>query len=268
MKKTFLLAIMILAIASFALLCGFAPAVGVAYAEELPEPDAPFVQQVYTWSDEGGGYELTLTSATQYILVATKGSETVSCSGNYSISDTTLTLYFDGEVFGTFLIDGTTITEVEQEAPPEETPSFTARVDEWFDKNLAEFLSGLSVALSGLFMSVILPYLRKKMTSVNTTVLTNSSSQEAVISVVNQLINKYNEVEAKLGELDTKELSRDALQEQFGICQKAILEILTTVYNNSKNIPQATKDLINLQYVKVLKTENDTTEVLKDNGGE
>lgn len=273
MKKTLLFAIMILAIgAAFTLFCGFAPAAsGVAYAEELSEPvgDAePLVEQVYTWSDAGGGYELTLTSSTLYTLVATKGAETVSISGNYSITDNQLTIYFNGEVFSTYLIDGTAVSEITPAGEIEETPSFSARMDEWFDKNLPEFLSGLSVAISGIFMSVILPYLRKKMSSVNATVLTNSSSQEAVVGVVNKLIEKYNEVEAKLGELDNKEVSRDALQAQFAICQKAILEILTTVYNNSKNIPQVTKDLVNLQYVKVLKTENETAEVLKENGGE
>ena len=34
---------------------------------------------------------------------------------------------------------------------------------------------------------------------------------------------------------------------------KAILEILITVYANSKNIPQGVKDLINLKYADALK---------------
>ena len=38
---------------------------------------------------------------------------------------------------------------------------------------------------------------------------------------------------------------------------KAILEILTTVYANSKNIPQGVKDLVNLKYANVLKTVED-----------
>ena len=38
---------------------------------------------------------------------------------------------------------------------------------------------------------------------------------------------------------------------------KAILEILTTVYANSKNIPQGVKDLVNLKYADVLKLVGD-----------
>ena len=38
---------------------------------------------------------------------------------------------------------------------------------------------------------------------------------------------------------------------------KAILEILTTVYANSKNLPQGVKDLVNLKYADVLKTINE-----------
>ena len=38
---------------------------------------------------------------------------------------------------------------------------------------------------------------------------------------------------------------------------KAILEVLTTVYANSKNIPQGVKDLVNLKYADVLKLVGD-----------
>ena len=38
---------------------------------------------------------------------------------------------------------------------------------------------------------------------------------------------------------------------------KAILEIMTTVYANSKNIPQGVKDLVNLKYADVLKLVGD-----------
>ena len=36
---------------------------------------------------------------------------------------------------------------------------------------------------------------------------------------------------------------------------KATLEILAAVYANNKNIPQATKDLVQLKYVETLKLE-------------
>lgn len=42
----------------------------------------------------------------------------------------------------------------------------------------------------------------------------------------------------------------------------AILEILHTVYANSKNIPQGVKDLINLKYANCLKQLSDDKELL------
>jgi hypothetical protein len=41
----------------------------------------------------------------------------------------------------------------------------------------------------------------------------------------------------------------------------AILEILTMVYTNSKNLPQGVKDLVNLKYANCLKTLDDDEKV-------
>ena len=42
----------------------------------------------------------------------------------------------------------------------------------------------------------------------------------------------------------------------------AILEILTTVYVNSKNLPQGVKDLVNLKYANCLKTLEDDKQLI------
>ena len=42
----------------------------------------------------------------------------------------------------------------------------------------------------------------------------------------------------------------------------AILEILTTVYVNSKNLPQGVKDLVNLKYANCLKTLEDDKQLM------
>jgi len=43
---------------------------------------------------------------------------------------------------------------------------------------------------------------------------------------------------------------------------RAVLDILATVYANSKNLPQGVKDLVNLKYADVLKTTSDDEKLL------
>jgi hypothetical protein len=74
----------------------------------------------------------------------------------------------------------------------------------------------------------------------------NTKSNDQVLDVVNLLIDKTND-------LATGEEIRDTNIGQLLLLNKAVLEILVTVYVNNKNIPQATKDLVNLKYVAALK---------------
>ena len=44
--------------------------------------------------------------------------------------------------------------------------------------------------------------------------------------------------------------------------KRQVLDILATVYANSKNLPQGVKDLVNLKYADVLKTTSDDEKLL------
>ena len=88
--------------------------------------------------------------------------------------------------------------------------------------------------------------------------------QNSVVDVVNGMIDAYNDLTQKYDEM--KEV-----YEQYGLAEgersriigavlsstAAILDILTTVYANSKNLPQGLKDLVNLKYANFLKTLED-----------
>ena len=83
------------------------------------------------------------------------------------------------------------------------------------------------------------------------------NSQENVISVTNELIEGYNKFERTLNNFDSTEKNRYMTLLTAAAQTKAILDILTTVYANSKNIPQGVKDLVNLKYADVLKLVGD-----------
>lgn len=143
----------------------------------------------------------------------------------------------------------------QDQASVEIEPTFLERVREWFDANMGEVLGGISTVISTIFLIVVMPYLKNKMTSFNSVTLANSASNNEVVGVVNQLISKYNDLQSKLEHTEDRELSRDGLTKELFIFQKSTLQILTTVYANSKNVPQAVKDLVNMHYVKALKSE-------------
>lgn len=83
-----------------------------------------------------------------------------------------------------------------------------------------------------------------------------------LVKAVNSLIDNYNATIEKLNDMETKNEKRDMICQELETFTKAILEILTTVYANNKNIPQAVKDLISLKYVTALKANNPNAEEL------
>ena len=77
------------------------------------------------------------------------------------------------------------------------------------------------------------------------------------VDQTNELIEGYNRFETALNEFGEKEQERYKTMTAAFVQTKAILKIMTTVYANSKNIPQGVKDLVNLEYADVLKLVGD-----------
>ena len=153
-------------------------------------------------------------------------------------------------------------TDEEQEIISEETEegnnTFFGRVWEWVVANKTELISALgNIILAVLFL---INYInsKKKLTKITSGVLTTSSSQADVVNVVNKLIDGYNKLEDITTKYANTEDEKYKAVAKSIVQTKAILEILITVYANSKNIPQGVKDLINLKYADALKLiEND-----------
>ena len=131
-----------------------------------------------------------------------------------------------------------------------------SRLGEWFSHNFLEFLSSVDlVAMVGCVTAVVLERKSNKKNTQETKtsikentaeIKRNTESNDEVLKVANQLIDSTNALAAS-------EEKRDVNVEQLLVLNKAVLEILVTVYVNNKNIPQATKDLVNLKYVNALK---------------
>lgn len=165
--------------------------------------------------------------------------------------------------------DGTEIVQEEHTEPvapvePVEEPTFFGRVWEWVTASAAEILTVLGDIV--LVACLIAQWVKKKkklvelgknIVTVKDDVANTVSSQKSVVNVTNELIEGYNKFEKALNNFDATESERYKTLLAAFAQTKAILEILTTVYANSKNIPQGVKDLVNLKYADVLKLVGD-----------
>ena len=75
--------------------------------------------------------------------------------------------------------------------------------------------------------------------------------------VVNGMIDGYNNMRNSYEKYEHTEDDRNRLVGAVMVQNTALLEILTTVYVNSKNLPQGVKDLINLKYANCQKALGD-----------
>lgn len=161
--------------------------------------------------------------------------------------------------------DGTEIVQEEQTEPvaPVE-PTFFDRIWEWVTANAAEILTVLGDIVLVACLIAQRVKQKKKLVELGTNIITvkddvanTVSSQKSVVNVTNELIEGYNKFEKALNNFDATENERYKTMLAAFAQTKAILEILTTVYANSKNIPQGVKDLVNLKYADVLKLVGD-----------
>ena len=160
-------------------------------------------------------------------------------------------------------------TEVVQEIPEEPTeppdePTFFDRIWEWASDNKTEILTVIGDIILVVFLIVQRVKQKKKLVDLGSDILTvkndvssTATSQQSVVSVTNELIKGYNKFEKATNNFDKTENERYKTILAAFAYSKAILEVLTTVYANSKNIPQGVKDLVNLKYADVLKLVGD-----------
>lgn len=93
--------------------------------------------------------------------------------------------------------------------------------------------------------------------------------QNSVVDVTNRMIDGYNGLSERYDAMKeaydqygAMEGERNRIVGAVLATNSAILEILTTVYVNSKNLPQGVKDLVNLKYANCLKTLEDDKQLM------
>ena len=153
------------------------------------------------------------------------------------------------------LNDGATEPTETAPAVPE---TLWTRIEQWFSRNLAEFLGSVNLgAVAACIVAIIIEHRgNKKAAKITAESLgINTNSNDEVVKVVNTLVDSYNETLDKLHSVETKAEQQEHIIATLETSSKAILEILATVYANNKNIPQAVKDLVNIKYVQALKAE-------------
>ena len=160
-------------------------------------------------------------------------------------------------------------TEIMQEVPDgdemtEGEPTFFGRIWEWAMAHATEILTVVGDIVLVAYLIIKNFKSKKKLVEIGKNIITvkddvtnTVSSQKSVVSVTNELIEGYNKFEKALNNFDATENERYKTMLAAFAQTQAILEILTTVYANSKNIPQGVKDLVNLKYADVLKLVGD-----------
>lgn len=144
------------------------------------------------------------------------------------------------------------------ETAPAVPETVWTRIEQWFSRNLAEFLGSVNLgAVAACIVMVVVEHRgNKKAAKIAAESLgINTNSNSEVVKTVNTLIEGYNETLDKLHAMETQAEQQKQIIATLETSAKATLEILATVYANNKNIPQAVKDLVNIKYVQALKAE-------------
>ena len=147
-------------------------------------------------------------------------------------------------------------------------PTLFSRILEWAEANVSEILTVVGDFILVVCLIAQKIKQKKKLAAIGADILSvkdgvanTETSQKDVVNVTNELIEGYNRFEKALNDFDATEQERYRTMLAAFVQTKAILEIMTTVYANSKNIPQGVKDLVNLKYADVLKLVGDDTKL-------
>lgn len=154
-----------------------------------------------------------------------------------------------------------TPTDEEPAEESEENPTFFGRIWEFLEQNYPEVITTIVGVLTFLLTTILPTLVKKSMKKLDSNVLKSNSTQTEVVDAVNCLIEGYNTLEKELEDYNKTEDERYKMVGAMIVQTQAILDILATVYANSKNLPTGVKDLINLKYAKALKLVENSEEL-------
>ena len=209
------------------------------------------IGRTFTLTDEGGNVsEVKILDETRfYVQISQDGS----MLGTYTLNGEYITLLVDDKVFENYKIIGDAIVYEEQPAP--EAPNVFSRLWEYVVKNKDTVLE---IAFSAV-MFILLWIIKKKTNNLKTDVTSASAnsisvadSQSGVVGVVNTMIDGYNAFKSDFEKVKQSDTERDKQLAAVMVTNTAILEILSRVYPNSKNLPQGVKDVVNMTYANAM----------------
>lgn len=219
------------------------------------------VGRTFTLTDEEEGtMELTIVDETSCTMhIEFKDGDLADVTGTYTLNGDIITVTSAGEEIGSLKIVGDTLEYVEEdisEAPPtSETPNVFSRLWEYVVKNKDTVLE---IAFSAV-MFILLWIIKKKTNNLKTDVTSASAnsisvadSQSGVVGVVNTMIDGYNAFKNDFEKVKQSDTERDKQLAAVMVTNTAILEILSRVYPNSKNLPQGVKDVVNMTYANAM----------------
>ena len=220
------------------------------------------IGNTYVFDDGSGNVmELTIVNETNCNMHCIFTDGTVGdMSGTYKLDGDIITVTAAGEEIGSLKIVGDTLVEINEDgAPYEETPvKYNVFESVW------NFIITHRNTILEIVILIFLMWLRRKTNKVGVNVEANTlgnasviDSQGGVVGVVNTMIDGYNAFKTDFAKVKQSNAERDKQLAAVMVTNTAILEILTRVYPNSKNLPQGVMDVVNMTYANAMKAIND-----------
>lgn len=214
------------------------------------------VGKTFTLTDEAEGtMQLTIVDETSCTMHVVFTDGTVGdMSGTYTLNGDIITVYSAGEEFGSLKIVGDTLEYTEDAYEAEVEPERNNPFEIGWNWVVAHRNTILEVVIL-----IFLMWLRRKTNKVGNSVEANTAgnasvinSQGGVVGVVNTMIEGYNTFKSDFEKVKQSDTERDKQLAAVMVTNTAILEILSRVYPNSKNLPQGVKDVVYMTYANAM----------------
>ena len=145
-----------------------------------------------------------------------------------------------------------------------DSPTLFSRILDFLKSNREEIISIGSMIGTAIYIGFIVyknvKSVKKDNTGVKKELKTFGGTLLEMAKAHNLSADEFSKLNASYQALLQKEEERDKMLATLVSATSTLLDIQTTVYANSKNLPSGTKDVINVKYSKCLKTlENNTT---------
>lgn len=148
-------------------------------------------------------------------------------------------------------------------------PTLFTRIWEYAVRYKSEILGVSGDALIFICVILLRGLFKKKTSDISSNIKSvkgdtsqAGAQQVSVVGAVNELIGGYNSMKESYEKYETAEDDRNRIIGAVMVQNTAILDMLQTVYANSKNLPQGVKDMLTLKYANALKTL-DNDEILR-----